>query len=218
MMPAHVTRVRLATRCHTSVTPTSRYLTHSCKRTTQMRKAANRMNFDFNVAEDEYIDGDEVVGLGTINKEGSGRLRLVASQQQVRRQRAGVADAAWVAWWPCTCVWRAQQCAARAQAPGTLHTPTPEQTHTHTHNNNTTPTTTGQAECQAGEEVPQQAAGSGRRRVHGTRPQQHARVHTRAGVRVRRLGCWLCCRVPCRGPATHDGLHTPPPSPACLTP
>jgi len=25
-----------------------------------MRKAANRMNFDFNVAEDEYIDGDEV--------------------------------------------------------------------------------------------------------------------------------------------------------------
>jgi Prp31 C terminal domain len=50
-----------------------------------MRKAANRMNFDFNVAEDEYIDGDEVVGLGTINKEGSGRLRLVASQQKARR-------------------------------------------------------------------------------------------------------------------------------------
>jgi hypothetical protein len=49
----------------------------------QMRKAANRMNFDFNKAEDEYIDGDEVVGLGTINKEGSGRLRLVASQQKV---------------------------------------------------------------------------------------------------------------------------------------
>jgi U4/U6 small nuclear ribonucleoprotein PRP31 len=48
-----------------------------------MRKAANRMNFDFNVAEDEYIDGDEVVGLGAINKEGSGRLRLVASQQKV---------------------------------------------------------------------------------------------------------------------------------------
>lgn len=51
---------------------------------TDMRKAANRMNFDFNVAEDEYIDGDEVVGLGSINKEGSGRLRLVASQQKVR--------------------------------------------------------------------------------------------------------------------------------------
>jgi hypothetical protein len=32
----------------------------------------------------EYIDGDEVVGLGSINKEGSGRLRLVASQQKVR--------------------------------------------------------------------------------------------------------------------------------------
>jgi U4/U6 small nuclear ribonucleoprotein PRP31 len=48
-----------------------------------MRKAANRMNFNFNVAEDEYIEGDEVVGLGSINKEGSGRLRLVASQQKV---------------------------------------------------------------------------------------------------------------------------------------
>jgi hypothetical protein len=42
------------------------------------------MNFDFNKAEDEYIDGDEVVGLGTIGKEGSGRLKLVASQQKVR--------------------------------------------------------------------------------------------------------------------------------------
>jgi hypothetical protein len=31
----------------------------------------------------EYIDGDEVVGLGSINKEGSGRLRLVASQPKV---------------------------------------------------------------------------------------------------------------------------------------
>jgi hypothetical protein len=49
-----------------------------------MRKEANRLNFDFNKAEDEYIDGDEVVGLGRINKEGSGRLRLVASQQKVR--------------------------------------------------------------------------------------------------------------------------------------
>jgi hypothetical protein len=56
----------------------------------QMRKAANRMNFDFNKAEDEYIDGDEVVGLGTINKEGSGRLRLVASQQKVRWMKNGV--------------------------------------------------------------------------------------------------------------------------------
>lgn len=51
---------------------------------TDMRKAANRLNFDFNKAEDEYIDGDEIVGLGTINKEGSGRLRLVASQQKVK--------------------------------------------------------------------------------------------------------------------------------------
>lgn len=54
-----------------------------CCHPLQMRKAANRLNFDFNKAEDEYIDGDEIVGLGTINKEGSGRLRLVASQQKV---------------------------------------------------------------------------------------------------------------------------------------
>jgi U4/U6 small nuclear ribonucleoprotein PRP31 len=62
-----------------------------------MRKAANRMNFDFNVAEDEYIDGDEIVGLGTINKEGSGRLRLVASQQKVCA-RAQCCSGGLVAW------------------------------------------------------------------------------------------------------------------------
>jgi hypothetical protein len=36
----------------------------------------------------KYIDGDEVVGLGSINKEGSGRLRLVASQQKVLKNSA----------------------------------------------------------------------------------------------------------------------------------
>jgi len=52
---------------------------------TDMRKAANRMNFDFNKPEEEYIDGDEVIGLGVLgSKEGSGRLRVVASQQKVR--------------------------------------------------------------------------------------------------------------------------------------
>lgn len=48
----------------------------------QMRKAANRMKF--NEAEEEYIDGDEVVGLGVLGKEGTGRLRIVASQQKVK--------------------------------------------------------------------------------------------------------------------------------------
>ncbi|KAK9805552.1 hypothetical protein WJX72_004756 [[Myrmecia] bisecta] len=47
---------------------------------TDVRKAANRMNF--NVPEDEFIDGDEVVGLGVLGKEGSGRLRVAAKQQQ----------------------------------------------------------------------------------------------------------------------------------------
>eukprot|EP00877_Chromochloris_zofingiensis_P012740 jgi/Chrzof1/771/Cz01g28080.t1 len=49
---------------------------------TDMRKAANRMKF--NEAEEEYIDGDEVVGLGVLGKEGTGRLRIVASQQKVK--------------------------------------------------------------------------------------------------------------------------------------
>mmetsp|Transcript_32954 Transcript_32954/g.83657 ORF Transcript_32954/g.83657 Transcript_32954/m.83657 type:complete len:498 (-) Transcript_32954:312-1805(-) len=49
---------------------------------TDMRKAANRVNF--NQVEEEYIDGDEVVGLGMLGKEGSGRLRIVAKQQKMK--------------------------------------------------------------------------------------------------------------------------------------
>lgn len=41
-----------------------------------MMQAANRMLF--NQAEDEFLDGDEVVGMGTLGKEGSGRLRMQA--------------------------------------------------------------------------------------------------------------------------------------------
>ena len=40
-------------------------------------QAANRMLF--NQPEDEFLDGDEVVGMGTLGKEGSGRLRMQAS-------------------------------------------------------------------------------------------------------------------------------------------
>ncbi|KAL0030988.1 hypothetical protein WJX79_007092 [Trebouxia sp. C0005] len=47
---------------------------------TDMRKAANRMNF--NQAEEEYIDGEDTIGLGTLGKEGSGRLRIQAQQQK----------------------------------------------------------------------------------------------------------------------------------------
>ncbi|GIL67900.1 hypothetical protein Vafri_21113 [Volvox africanus] len=47
---------------------------------TDMRKAANRMMF--NKAEEEWVDGDDVIGLGVLGKEGSGRLRIVASQQK----------------------------------------------------------------------------------------------------------------------------------------
>ena len=35
----------------------------------------------FNQAEDEFLDGDEVVGMGTLGKEGSGRLRMQVSQR-----------------------------------------------------------------------------------------------------------------------------------------
>lgn len=50
-----------------------------------MRKAANRTMFDFNKAEEEYVDGDEVVGLGVLgSKEGSGQLRVVANQQKLK--------------------------------------------------------------------------------------------------------------------------------------
>ncbi|KXZ56164.1 hypothetical protein GPECTOR_1g140 [Gonium pectorale] len=47
---------------------------------TDVRKAANRMMF--NQAEEEWVDGDDVIGLGILGKEGSGRLRIVASQQK----------------------------------------------------------------------------------------------------------------------------------------
>lgn len=50
-----------------------------------MRKAANRTAFDFAKAEEEYIDGDEIVGLGVLGRnEGSGQLRVVANQQKVK--------------------------------------------------------------------------------------------------------------------------------------
>ncbi|GAB4824063.1 hypothetical protein N2152v2_011109 [Parachlorella kessleri] len=47
---------------------------------TDLKKAANRMNF--NQAEDEFIDGEDTIGLGVIGKEGSGRLRALAVQQR----------------------------------------------------------------------------------------------------------------------------------------
>jgi U4/U6 small nuclear ribonucleoprotein PRP31 len=47
---------------------------------TELKKQANRMNF--NQAEEEAFDGEDTIGLGVINKEGSGRLRAVAAQQR----------------------------------------------------------------------------------------------------------------------------------------
>ena len=46
-------------------------------------QAANRMLF--NQAEDEFLDGDEVVGMGTLGKEGSGRLRMQVRKRLSRK-------------------------------------------------------------------------------------------------------------------------------------
>ena len=47
---------------------------------TELKKQANRMMF--NQAEEEFIDGEDTIGLGVIGREGSGRLRAVAMQQR----------------------------------------------------------------------------------------------------------------------------------------
>ncbi|KAK2079688.1 hypothetical protein QBZ16_002083 [Prototheca wickerhamii] len=47
---------------------------------TELKKQANRMGF--NQPEEEFVDGEDTIGLGVINKEGSGRLRSVAVQQR----------------------------------------------------------------------------------------------------------------------------------------
>ncbi|KAL4420982.1 hypothetical protein ABPG77_001301 [Micractinium sp. CCAP 211/92] len=47
---------------------------------TELRKQANRMMF--NQVEEEFMDGEDAVGLGVIGKDGSGRLRAVAAQQR----------------------------------------------------------------------------------------------------------------------------------------
>lgn len=49
---------------------------------TELKKQANRMGF--NQAEEEFIDGEDTIGLGVIGKEGSGRLRALAAQQRQR--------------------------------------------------------------------------------------------------------------------------------------
>ncbi|GMH35588.1 hypothetical protein BSKO_03456 [Bryopsis sp. KO-2023] len=51
-------------------------------RLTDVRKAVNRVAF--NQPEEEMIDGDEVIGLGVMGKEGSGRLRIVSKQQKMK--------------------------------------------------------------------------------------------------------------------------------------
>lgn len=49
---------------------------------TDVRAATNRIRF--NQPEEEFIDGDEVIGLGMLGKEGSGRLKMVSKQQKMK--------------------------------------------------------------------------------------------------------------------------------------
>lgn len=49
---------------------------------TDVRAATNRVRF--NLPEEEFIDGDDVIGLGVLGKEGSGRLRMVSKQQKMK--------------------------------------------------------------------------------------------------------------------------------------
>mmetsp|Transcript_20589 Transcript_20589/g.49016 ORF Transcript_20589/g.49016 Transcript_20589/m.49016 type:complete len:497 (-) Transcript_20589:41-1531(-) len=53
---------------------------------TDVRKLQNRINF--NQPEEEFLDGDEVVGLGVLGKEGTGRLRVNATNKQQLSARA----------------------------------------------------------------------------------------------------------------------------------
>lgn len=53
-----------------------------CDDIVDVRKAVNRVAF--NKPEEEMIDGDEVIGLGVMGKEGHGRLRIVSKQQKLK--------------------------------------------------------------------------------------------------------------------------------------
>lgn len=47
---------------------------------TELKRQANRMVF--NQAEEEVHDGEDTMGLGVLGKEGSGRLRALATEQR----------------------------------------------------------------------------------------------------------------------------------------
>ena len=51
--------------------------------TVSVVQAANRVNF--NQPDEEILDGDDVVGLGVLGKEGSGRLRAQVSTSHPQR-------------------------------------------------------------------------------------------------------------------------------------
>lgn len=54
-----------------------------------MRKAANRINF--NQPEEEFLDGDEAVGLGTLGARGEGGRLRVAARNQKQKMTAATA-------------------------------------------------------------------------------------------------------------------------------
>ena len=54
-----------------------------------VRKAANRINF--NQPEEEFLDGDEAVGLGTLGSKGEGGRLRVAARNQKQKMTAATA-------------------------------------------------------------------------------------------------------------------------------
>ena len=54
-----------------------------------VRKAANRINF--NQPEEEFLDGDEAVGLGTLGARGEGGRLRVAARNQKQKMTAATA-------------------------------------------------------------------------------------------------------------------------------
>jgi U4/U6 small nuclear ribonucleoprotein PRP31 len=60
--------------------------------TTEMMKQANRMQFG--TAEEEFIDGDEMYGLGMLGKDGHGKLKIMQAASKLSKKEKALAKGA----------------------------------------------------------------------------------------------------------------------------
>ena len=58
---------------------------------TEMMKQANRMQFG--TAEEEYIDGDEMYGLGMLGKDGHGKLKMMQAASKISKKEKALSKA-----------------------------------------------------------------------------------------------------------------------------